>query len=219
MPTLEGINGYDRDLIYSRCNQKSRKRRRCYMPKAKIKVPRNESEVLQKISAWCTDTHPKVEVQKSEYEKLIETTGEKKIIDATIIGKYKRKSKSGAKGCLIAELEFEEHQSQKYNILTDMPMITIPLRKLPYWRNDIPQYWLKVDKDGTPFMINYKYVYENRNNLDKMHRQGKWQNNDQITRIKVAERKDKKAKWPKYIIVGWDKIFKELNRVLKLAGF
>ena len=189
------------------------------MPKAKVKVPRNEPEVLQKISDWCTDLHPRVEVQKSEYEKLIESTGEKKIIDATIIGKYKRKSKSGAKGCLITELEFEEHQSKKYSILNDMPMITIPLRKLPYWRNDIPQYWLKVDKDGTPFMINYRYVYENRNNLDKMFRQGKWQNNDQITRIKVADRKDKKAKWPKYVIVGWDKIFKELDKVIKLAGF
>ena len=189
------------------------------MPRKKIKLPRTEAEVLQKIADWCTDLHPKVEVQKSEYEKLIESTGEKKIIDATIIGNYKRKRRSGAKGCLIAELEFEEHKSKKYVILKDMLMITIPLRKLPYWRNDIPQYWIKVDKDGTPFMINYRYVYENRGNLDKMHRQGKWQNNDQITRIKVAERKDKKVKWPKYVIIGWDKIFKELNRVIKLSGF
>jgi hypothetical protein len=189
------------------------------MPQNKIKSPRTESEVLQKIVDWCTDLHPNVEVQKSEYEKLIESTGEKKIIDATMIGKYKRKSKSGAKGCLIAELEFEEHQAKKYSILKDMAMITVPLRKLPYWRNDIPQYWLKVDKDGTPFMINYRYISENSDNLDKMQRQGRWQNNDQIVRIKVAERKDKKSDWPKYVIIGWDKIFKELNKVLKLAGF
>jgi len=189
------------------------------MPRTKEKVPRKENEVLKKVSDWCAELHPNVEVQKSEYEKLVENTGEKKIIDATIIGKYKRCSRSGAKGCLITELEFEEHQSSKYNILKDMLMITIPLRKLYYWRNDIPQYWIKVDKDGVPFMINYKYVNENRNNLDKMHPQGKWQSNDQLTRIIVAERPDKEAKWPTYVIIGWDKIFKELNKVLKLAKF
>lgn len=219
MPTLESVNGYDTNLVDPRFSIKSRKRRRCYMPRKKIKPPRTEGEVLQKIADWCTDLHPRVEVQKSEYEKLIESTGEKKIIDATMIGKYKRKSKTGAKGCLIAELEFEEHKAKKYSILKDMPMITIPLRKLPYWRNDIPQYWLKVDKDGTPFMINYRYVANNSDNLDKMQRQGKWQNNDQVVRIKVAERKDKKSKWPRYVIVGWDRIFKELNKVVKLAGF
>jgi len=183
------------------------------------KTPRKESEVLKKIVAWCEDKHPKVEVQKCEYEKLIESTGKKKIIDATIIGRYKGKSRSGAVGCLIAELEFEEHQSKRYSILEGMLMITIPLRKLDYWRQDISQYWIKIDKDGTPFMVNYRHVYENRGELDKMNKQGKWQNDDQIVRIKVAERKDKKSKWPKYIIIGWDKIFKELSKVIKLAGF
>lgn len=193
--------------------------RRNGMTKKRGSSPRSESEVLGKISDWCEDKYSRVEIQKSKYEKLIEATGEKKIIDATVIGRYKRKSRSGALGCLIAELEFEEHKSKKYSILEDMLMITIPLRKLYYWRNDIPQYWIKVDKDGTPFMINYKYVFDNRDELDKMNRQGKWQRNDQITRIKVAERPNKKADWPKYVIIGWDKIFKELNKVIRLSGF
>lgn len=189
------------------------------MEKVDNKSPRTEKQVLKKVADWCKNKHPRVEVQKSEYEKLIEFTGEKKIIDATIIGKYKRKSKSGAKGCLIAELEFEEHRSKEYNILTDMLMITIPLRKLPYWRNDIPQYYIKVDKDGTPFMVNYRYVYENRDKLDKMPRTSQWKNNDQIIRIKIAERESKRDKWPKYVITEWNNIFKELNRVIKLSGF
>ena len=184
-----------------------------------VKTPRKESQVLKKISEWCEDKHPKVEVQKCEYEKLIEETGKKKIIDATIIGRYKRKARSGAIGCLIAELEFEEHQSKKYSILKDMPMITIPFRKLYYWRADIPQYWIKIDKDGTPFMVNYRHVIENKCELDKMPKQGKWQNDDQVIRIKVAERKDKTEDWPKHVIIGWDGIFKELNKVIKLAGF
>jgi hypothetical protein len=214
MPTLE--NGYEVDIVKKRL---SRKKRRCYMHK-QLKQPRTELEVLDKISDWCADRHPRVEIQKSKYEKLVEKTGEKKIIDATLIGKYKGKSKSGATECLIAELEFEEHQSKKnYIILKDMTKITVPLRKLYYWRNDIPQYWIKIDKDGTPFMINYRHINDNCNNLDKMPRQGIWQNNDQITRIVPAERKSKKDKWPKHVIIGWEKIFKELHRVIRLARF
>lgn len=190
------------------------------MPKTKVaKTPRKEPEVLKKIIAWCEENHPKVEVQKCEYEKLIEETGQKKIIDCTIIGRYAKKARSGAIGCLIAELEFEEHQATKYSILEDMVKITIPFRKLYYWRNDIPQYWIKIDKGGIPFMLNYKYVFENKGNLDKMRKQGLWQKDDQTVRIKVAEREDKEADWPKEVIIGWDSIFKELDKVIKLAAF
>jgi len=182
------------------------------MPKKSKTAPRKEAEVLGKIAAWCTDKHPTVEVQKCEYEKLIEETAEKKIIDATIIGRYARRSRSGAKGCLISELEFEEHKAD-YSILKGtLTKITIPLRKLFYWRNDIPQYWIKVDKDGTPFMINYRHIYDNRKQLDKMRRKGQWQNNDQITRIKAAERDSKSDDWPSYVITGWDNILKELDK-------
>lgn len=199
--------------------RKSRKRRRVYMTKKSKAVPRKEAEVLEKIVDWCSDRHPKVEVQKSEYEKLIEETGVKKIIDATMIGRYAKKSRSGAKGCLIAELEFEEHRQTKYSILKDMVKITIPLRKLYYWRNDIPQYWIKVDKDGTPFMINYKYVYENRHKKENMAPYKQYKNPDQTIRIIVAERKDKERRWQNSVIIGWENIFKELHRVVKLAGF
>ena len=215
MPTVE--NPYEVDVGIKK--YKSRKRRRVYMPKRQKAMPRTESEVLEKIAAWCLDRHPRVEVQKSEYEKLIEETGEKKIIDATMIGRYARASKSGAKGCLIAELEFEEHRQTKYSILKDMKKITIPLRKLRYWRNDIPQYWIKVDNDGTPFMINYRYVYENRHNKENMRPYGRYNRPDQTIRIIVAERKDKTKRWQNSVIIGWDNIFKELHRVLKLAGF
>jgi hypothetical protein len=198
---------------------KSRKQRRVYMPKKTKATPRKEAEVLEQIAAWCLDKHPTVEVQKCEYEKLIEETGEKKIIDATMIGRYAKKSRSGAKGCLIAELEFEEHQQTKYSILQDMVKITIPLRKLHYWRNDIPQYWLKVDNDGTPFMVNYRYVYENKHNKENMRPYGHYTKPEQTIRIIVAERKDKTKRWQNSVIIGWDNIFKELHRVVKLARF
>ena len=174
---------------------------------------------MNKIVDWCADKHPRVDVQKADYEKLIEKTGKKKIIDATLIGRYKRRSRSGAKGCLIVELEFEEHKTKKYSILEDMTEITALLRKLDYWRNDIPQYWIKIDRDGTPFMINYREIYDRRRDLNQMHRSGKWQDHDQITRIKAATRKTKESKWPKHVIIGWDKIFKELHRVVRLSGF
>ena len=75
MPTL--VNGYGKDVVKAR---PSRKKRRCYMPKQKDKSPRNEAEVLQKLSDWCEDSHPRVEVQKCEYEKLIEKTGKKRLL-------------------------------------------------------------------------------------------------------------------------------------------
>jgi len=184
----------------------------------KVELPRKELEVLEKVSEWCKDKHPQVDVQKSKYEKLIESTGEKKIIDTTLIGRYKKKSKSGAKGVLIAELEFEEHQ-KNYSILKDMVKITIPLRKLYYYRNDIPQYWIKIDSDGTPFMINYRYIYENQEETVGMRPFGSFTKKDQLTRIIAAQREDKKSGWPRYVIVGWDKIFKELNKHVRKAGF
>jgi hypothetical protein len=186
-------------------------------PKA-VFVPRNEQEVMAKIDDWCKKCHPHVKVQKSEYSKLIESTGEKKVIDATIIGKYSKRARAGEHGCIISELEFEEHKAN-YSILKDMLMITIPLRKLDYWRNDIAQFWIKVDKDGTPFMINFRHIKANENNLDKMKPTGRWQKNNQITRIITAQRKSKEAAWPDYVIVGWDEILCELDRIIKLAKF
>jgi hypothetical protein len=183
------------------------------------KVARTEEEVLKKISDWCKEWHESVKVQKLECEKLIESTGEKKIIDATLIGEYRRKAKSGAKRCLIAELEFEEHKQKKYSILKDMTKITALLRKLDYWRNDIPQYWVKIDKEGIPFMINYKQIWENRGKLEKMEPFANFRSFKQLTRIVAAEREDKKSEWPKSVIVGWDNIFKELGRIIRLAGF
>jgi len=206
------------------------------MGKTTSKNPRTEKQVLKKISDWCKDkmksdwaggVYENIEVQKNEYDKLLESTGKKKIIDGTIIGKYtekyqkkrKERIKDKVKGCLISELEFEEHCSKRYNILTDMLTITVPLRKLPYWRNDIPQYYIKIDKDDTPFMINYREIYKRRNDLSKMPKQGKWQRNDQITRIDAAVRKNRESNWPEYVIQGWDNIFEELNRVVELSNF
>jgi hypothetical protein len=192
--------------------------RNCKMVK-KEKVARTEEEVLKKVSDWCREWHDDVKVQKLECEKLIESTGEKKIIDATLIGCYNKKARSGAKRCLIAELEFEEHKQKKYSILKDMTKITALLRKLDYWRNDIPQYWVKIDKEGIPFMINYKHIWENRGKLEKMEPYAQYRSAKQITRIVAAEREDKVSDWPKYVIIGWDSIFKELGRIIRLAGF
>jgi hypothetical protein len=183
------------------------------------KIVRTEAEVKKRISDWCKKYHPSVEVQKSEYSKLIEATGEKKVIDATLIGRYVKKGRADTKGCLISELEFEEHKATTYSILGDMLAIMVPLRKLDYWRNDIPQYYIKIDRDGTPFMLNFRHIKANECNLDKMMPNGKWQKNDQITRIKAAERENKKSAWPDYVIIGWEQVFKELDRVLRLGGF
>lgn len=189
------------------------------MAKKVKKVPRSEEEVIDKIASWCNEKHPRVEVQKSEYEKLIESTGEKKIIDTTLIGRYKRKARTGGKGLLIAELELEEHQQKKYSILKDMLKITVPLRKLSYFRQDIAQYWLKVDSDGTPFMINYWHIYNNQEDTDSMPAFGKFTKHDQLTRIIAARRETKKSGWPRYVIVGWDKIFKELSKIIRKGRF
>ena len=182
------------------------------------KIVRTELEVKKKISDWCKKNHPAVEVQKSEYSKLIETTGEKKVIDASLIGRYTKKSKAGTKGCILSELEFEEHKAA-YSILKDMLKITVPLRKLDYWRNDIPQFYIKIDKDGTPFLINFRHIKANELNLDKMPPTGMWKKSNQLTRIKAAERENKAAKWPDYVVLGWDSVFKELERIIKLGGF
>lgn len=184
-----------------------------------VKIARTEMQVKKKIGDWCKKNHPSVELQKSEYSKLIESTGEKKVIDASLIGRYAKKSRAGTKGCIISELEFEEHKAPNYSILDDMLKITVPLRKLDYWRNDIPQYYIKIDRDGTPFMINFRQIKSNECNLDKMHPNGRWQKNDQITRIKAVTRGSKEDTWPESVIIGWDKVFNELDRVIKLAGF
>lgn len=183
--------------------------------------PRKEDNVRKKIARWLVECHPAVEIQKEEYAKLIEETGEKKIIDATLIGRYKmkvgRRRKDAMKGMMLSELEFEEHQAD-YSILKDQSKITFLLRKLAYWRADIPQYWIKIDKDGTPFMINFRHVHENRGKLVKMGRHKHFTKPSQLTRIIAAE-KDENGNWPEYVIIGWDDLLKELDRIIKLGGF
>jgi len=186
-----------------------------------VNKPRKEDNVREKISKWLAESHPTVEIQKEEYAKLIEETGEKKIIDASLIGRYKRKvgrrKKEEMKGMLLSELEFEEHQAD-YSILKDQSKITFVLRKLAYWRADIPQYWIKIDKDGTPFMINFRHIYENREKLIKMGRHKNFTKPNQLTRIIAAE-KNEEGNWPEYVIIGWDSLLKELDRIIKLGGF
>jgi len=185
------------------------------------KRPRKESDVREKIGEWLAKHHSSVEIQKEKYSKLIEKTGEKKIIDATLIGRNKKKAgrrkKDEMKGTLLIELEFEEHKAN-YSILKDQNRITFVLRKLAYWRADIAQYWVKIDKDGAPLMINFKHIYENRDKLIKMDKQGKFTKPDQLIRIIAAER-DENGNWPDYVIIGWDNLFKELDRTIKLGGF
>ena len=45
--------------------------------KTKKKLPKTESAVREYITDWCTDKHPRVEVQKEKYEKLVEKMIEK----------------------------------------------------------------------------------------------------------------------------------------------
>jgi len=191
--------------------------------------PRKEDNVREKIGVWLEDHHPAVEIQKVKYGKLIEATGEIKIIDASLIGYYKKRigrpkkgGQPGIKGVILAELEFEEHESRRYSILKDMCKITSLLRKLYYHRGDLAQYWIKVDRDGTPFMINYnqiKKMSEDKKNWEKMPATGKFTKPDQLIRIIAAKRPNKKADWPDYVIIGWDDLFKELDRLLKFGNF
>jgi hypothetical protein len=194
----------------------------------KSSKPRKEDDVRDKISAWLHEYYKDVEIQKEKYAKLIEETGEKKIIDASLIGRYKKDKKKKEKkdlkkeekkpeGVIIAELEFEEHQAS-YSVLKDKTKITALLRKLAYWRADIPQYWIKIDKDGTPFVLNFRYIYENRNKLVRMGRYRNFTKPNQLIRIVAAE-KDEEGNWPDYVLIGWDKLFDELSRIIKLAGF
>lgn len=194
-----------------------------------VSKPRKEDNVREKIGAWLEEHHPSVEIQKVKYGKLIESTGEIKIIDASLIGYYKKgrgrpkkASRPELKGVILAELEFEEHESRRYSILKDMCKITSLLRKLYYHRADIAQYWIKVDRDGTPFMINYnqiKKMSEDKKNWEKMRATGKFTKPDQLIRIVAARRKNKKADWPDYVIIGWEDLFKELDRLLKFGNF
>jgi len=41
---------------------------------------------------------------------------------------------------------------------------------------------------------------------------------NQLIRIVAAE-KDEEGNWPDYVLIGWDKLFDELSRIIKLAGF
>lgn len=191
------------------------------MVRRKMNKPREEDDVREKIGVWLAKEHPLVEIQKEEYSKLIEKTGERKIIDATLIGHNKKRAgrprKNEMKGMLLAELEFEEHKAN-YSILKSQSKITFVLRKLAYWRADIAQYWIKIDKNGAPFMINFRHIHRNRDKLVKMDKQGKFTKPDQLIRIIAAE-KDTDGNWPDYVVIGWDNLFKELDRVVKLGGF
>ena len=61
-----------------------------------VDQPRDEHSVREEVSQWCKKTHPKVEVQKKEYQKLLKRTGKKKVIDATLIGHYPKPDKWGS---------------------------------------------------------------------------------------------------------------------------
>ena len=52
-----------------------------------------------------------------------------------------------------------------------------------------------------------------------MQATGKFTKPDQLIRIVAARRSNKKANWPDYVIIGWDNLFKELDRLLKFGNF
>jgi len=116
----------------------------------------------------------------------------------------------------IIFLEFEEHQ-KNYSILNDpnmCPHITVPSRKLHYYRPYNAQYWIKIDSDGTPICIPYWYVYKNRSNIKDIGAQGRFVRRGEKEMIIVAAR-DKEGNWPDYLIIGWRSIFAEFRRILK----
>ena len=54
--------------------------------------------------------------------------------------------------------------------------------------------------------------------LVKMGRYKQFTKPNQLTRVIAAE-KNKAGDWPEYVIVGWDGLLKELDRIIKLGGF
>jgi len=219
MPTVE--NGYcytiDKRKLHSRRDRMPNKMRR--------KMPRTEDEVRRYINTWLKKKHPHFVAQKETRATYIPDVGEMKVSDAVIFKRSKfiaDRSKQFYSKAAYVYLEFEEHKSEKNYCILDLDKINVPVRKVYYYNGPFTaQYWLKIDKDDTPIMISYEYINKcykggkgDIENLGKsFEKSNRFNKKDQRDMI-VAARKNKKGEWPKYVIIGWDNIFKEFDKFL-----
>lgn len=210
MGTVE--NAYQVDLP-----KKTRYYRRSNMAKRKPKLPRNEADCIKHVRNFLNREKDKYKatfkIIKDSREYFIPETGKCAVSDAAIYDVYKVKGKS--KHRRVISIEFEEHRKE-YSILNDVhkcPSIHVPLRKLHYYRPFQAQYWIKIDYDGTPICIPYRYIAKNSKLINDIGAQGQFITKYQTNMIMAAPRNEDGG-FPDYVITGWRAIFKEFRRVL-----
>jgi len=184
-------------------------------------IPRKEDECIEYVRKFLNRTKDKYKaafkIEKDTEEHFIPETGRCVISDAVIYDVYKVQinTRFSRRRRRVISLEFEEHRKE-YSILKDeskCPAIHVPLRKLHYFRPFDAQYWIKIDNDGTPICIPYKYIASKSKDLNDIGAQGQFTSRYQTNMIKAATR-DASGKFPDYVIIGWNNIFKEISRIL-----
>ncbi|GAG03980.1 unnamed protein product, partial [marine sediment metagenome] len=217
MPTVG--NRYE---VATNIKRRSRKKRRCYMTKRKRFVPRKEEECVKHVASFLNRDKDKYKsnfcIKNDEAEHFIPEIGKCVISDAAIYATYAVEVDEMwfQKQRRVISIEFEEHR-RDYSILSDTkkcPAIHVPSRKLHYYRPYDAQYWIKIDNDGTPICIPYRYIALNSKELNDIGAQGNFTNRGQTHMVKAAVR-DRDGKFPPYVIVGWRAVFKEFRRILK----
>lgn len=201
--------------------RKKRYYRRSNMTKRKPSLPRKESECIRHVANFLNREKDKYKatfkIMNDIEEHFIPEVGRCVISDAAIYDVYKAKQKSRwvNRNRRVISLEFEEHLKE-YSILNDVnkcPSIHVPLRKLHYYRPFDAQYWVKIDVDGAPICIPYRYIAKNSKEIDDIGAQGQFVTKYQTNMIMAASR-NKDGKFPEYVIIGWPNIFKEFRRIL-----
>jgi len=191
------------------------------MPRSKNELPRKEEDCIKYIQKFLNKNKDKYKatfkIEKDTEEHFIPETGRCVISDAVIYDIYKVKvdDRFSRRHRRVISLEFEEHM-KNYSILRDetkCPAIHVPLRKLHYFRPFNAQYWIKIDADGTPICIPYIYIANKSEDLNDIGAQGQFTSRYQTNMIKAAVR-DPSGKFPDYVIIGWNDIFKEFKRIL-----
>jgi len=179
--------------------------------------PRKEPECIEHVAKY-------LKRNAKNYKKVFKISKDLQAHYIPEIGKYVRsdayifEDDDSRLNPKIIFLEFEEHQ-RPYSILKDRnmcPGINVPSRKLHYYRPFNAQYWIKIDNDGTPICIPYRYIARSfqEGNINDIGAQGKYTEKCQREMIVVASR-DKNGEWPDYVIIGWRSIFAEFRRILR----
>ena len=209
MPTLN--NGYEVDIV------KKRYYRRSNMNKRKSVLPRKETECIKYIGNFLNRDKDKYKskfrIIKDTDEHFVPEIGQCKISDAVIYDVYTVNYQD--KFRRVISLEFEEHRAQ-YSILKNAnrcPGINVPSRKLYYYRPFDAQYWIKIDVDGTPICIPYRYIVDKSDHINDIGKKGDFTARGEREMIVAALRKED-GSFPEYVLTGWRSVLKEFRRIL-----